>query len=496
MRLVLSFAVALSTAAATLTAAVPGALATPPPEMLRWKPCAKDPAVTAKAGPSPSLPKLECATLKVPLDYGDPRGRQIEVAVSRLASRKPALRRGVLLTNPGGPGVSGLAYPSILAASGLPQEVRDRYDIIGFDPRGIGRSTPVSCGLTQEQQDRGNLPAYTHTPGDVVREAQRAEQIAQRCAHSASAPLLPHIGTANTARDMDRIRAALGERRLSYIGTSYGTHLGAVYASMFPGRGDRIVLDSSLGPRGYDVRAMRRFGPGMEERFEDFAKYAAAHPAYGLGRTPRQVRATYFELAGRLEKEPVQGYDGIAFRALTFDRLYADANMQALAETWQKFDTGTPLPEQPPYPGVEQIMSARFAVICGDTAWPRTVREYQRNVAVDRERYPLLGGSSANIGPCAYWPGAWVRKPVRVSDRGPSNVLMVQNERDPGTPLAGARKMRQALGGRAVMVTADQGGHGAYLFGGNTCADSAVTTYLTTGKRPARDLACAAEPAE
>lgn len=495
MRRLLSLAVALSATAVTLTA-FPGASATPVTDALSWKPCAKGSEASAKAEASPSLPKLECATLEVPLDYGNPGGRRIELAVSRLASEKPAQRRGVLLTNPGGPGISGLAYPAILAASGLPQKVRDSYDIIGFDPRGIGRSTPVSCGLTQEQQDRGNLPSYAHAPGDVIREAGHARQIAQQCADSASAPLLPHIGTANTARDMDRIRAALGEQRLSYIGTSYGTHLGAVYASMFPKGGDRIVLDSSLGPGGYDAQAMRLFGPGIEKRFPDFAKYAASHPEYGLGTTPQQVRATYFELAERLEKEPVQGVNGIAFRGLTFDRLYTDAGMPALAESWQALDTGQPLPEQPPYPGVEQIMSARFAVICGDTKWPRTIREYQRNVAVDRKRYPMLGGSSANIGPCAYWPGKWVKEPVRVSDRGPSNVLIVQNERDPGTPLAGAQEMRRALGGRAVMVTADQGGHGAYLFGGNSCANSAVTTYLTTGQRPAQDLTCAAEPAK
>ncbi|MFD4787211.1 alpha/beta hydrolase [Streptomyces sp. NPDC058459] len=494
MRRVLSVVIALSATGVTL-AALPGASATQIPEALQWKSCAENPAAKAKADAAPQLPALECATLKVPLDYGDPNGRKIDIAVSRLASKAPAKRRGVLLTNPGGPGISGLTYPAILAASGLPQEVRDSYDIIGFDPRGIGRSTPVSCGLTQKQQDRGNLPSYAHTAGDVVREANRARQIASRCADSKSASLLPHIGTANTARDMDRIRVALGERRLSYMGTSYGTHLGAAYASMFPARGDRIVLDSNLGPGGYDVRAMRLFGPGLEKRFPDFAKYVASHPEYGLGKTPRQVRATYFKLARRLEKKPVEGVDGMAFRGLTFDRLYADASMPALAKSWQALNSGRPLPAEPPYPGVEQIMSARFAVICGDTTWPRTIREYQRNVAIDRKRYPMLGGSSANITPCAYWPGEWVKKPVRISDHGPSNVLMVQNERDPGTPLAGARQMRRALGKRAVMVTADQGGHGAYPFGRNTCANSAVTQYLTSGQRPARDLACAAEPA-
>lgn len=504
LRRITTLALALSATAASLTA-VPGAAAARTPEPLRWKPCAEEqaePAKDAKAAKDakgagvPELPPLECATLEVPLDHADPGGRQIEIAVSRLASEKPERRRGVLLTNPGGPGIGGLGYPAVLAASGLPQEVRDAYDLIGFDPRGVGRSNPVSCGLTQEQQDRGNFPAWAHTPGDVVREAGRARQIAERCAASPSAPLLPHIGTADVARDMDLIRAALGEDRVSYLGASYGTQLGAAYASLFPGRGDRIVLDSNLGPGGYDHRAMRMLARGLEDRFPDFAAYVAAHPEYGLGSTPGQVRATYQELARRLEREPVQGWDGTAFRGITFDRLYVDANMPELAKIWQALDTGGTVPEQPPFPGVEPFMSARFAVICGDSPWPRTIREYQRDVRADSRRYPLLGGTTANIGPCAYWPRSWVKEPVRVDDQGPSNVLLVQNERDPGTPLAGAQALRRAFGDRAVLVTADQGGHGVYPFGVNGCANEAVTTYLTTGQRPARNLACAAEPAE
>lgn len=504
LRRITTLALALSATAATLTA-VPGAAAARTPEPLRWKPCAEEQAEPAKDAEDaedaegakvPELPPLECATLEVPLDHADPGGRQIEIALSRLASEKPERRRGVLLTNPGGPGIGGLGYPAVLAASGLPQEVRDSYDLIGFDPRGVGRSTPVSCGLTQEQQDRGNFPSYARTPGDVVREAGRARQIAERCAASPSAPLLPHIGTADVARDMDLIRAALGEDRVSYLGASYGTQLGAAYASLFPGRGDRIVLDSNLGPGGYDHRAMRLLAHGLEDRFPDFAAYVAAHPEYGLGSTPGQVRATYQELARRLEREPVQGWDGTAFRGITFDRLYVDANMPELAKIWRALDTGGTVPEQPPFPGVEPFMSARFAVICGDSPWPRTIREYQRDVRADSRRYPLLGGSTANIGPCAYWPRSWVKEPVRVDGQGPSNVLLVQNERDPGTPLAGAKALRRALGDRAVLVTAGQGGHGVYPFGVNRCANDAVTTYLTTGQRPARDLACAAEPAE
>ncbi|MCQ8192710.1 alpha/beta hydrolase [Streptomyces rugosispiralis] len=487
-RKALSLAVAATAVAATAVAAtaMPGVSVAATPDTVRWGPCPE------KA----DSPRLQCSTLEVPLDYREPDGRRIEIAISRLASKKPSQRRGVLLTNPGGPGGTGLDYPALLAASKLPRKVLDSYDLIGFDPRGVGRSTPVTCDLTQEQQYRGNFPPYAHTAADVAREAGNARTIAEQCATSKTAEMLPHTTTANTARDMDRIRSALGEPKLSYLGHSYGSYLGAVYTTMFPTRSDRVVLDSNLGPGGYDVTAMRLFARGLEDRFPDFAAFVATHPEYGLGTTPEQVTAKFYDLAERLETKPVQGIDGNAFRGFTFDRLYSDALMPQLAEFWQALDTDRPVPSTPPLPNLENLMSARFSVICGDTRWPGTVREYQRNVAVDRQKYPMLGGSTAGIGPCAFWPDKRVEPPVRIGDRGPSNVLMAQNERDPGTPLAGAQKLRRAFGKRATMVTADQGGHGVYPFGANTCANEAVTAFLTHGQRPSRDLACAAEPSK
>ncbi|MEV8404113.1 alpha/beta hydrolase [Streptomyces niveus] len=483
--LALTFALAATAVAATTTV-IPGvSVAATPDTGLRWGPCPE--SITA--------PRLKCATLQVPLDYRHPDGRQIDLTISRLASEKPAQRRGVLMTNPGGPGGPGLSFPADLAASGLPQAVLDSYDIIGFDPRGVGTSTPVTCDLTQEQQERGNFAPYAHTDADVAREAGHARTIAKQCATSKTSWMLPHTTTANTARDMDRIRTALGERKLSYLGMSYGTYLGAAYAAMFPGRGDRIVLDSNLGPDGYDVTAMRQFARGMEDRFPDFAAYAAARPEYGLGSTPEQVKAKYYELVERLDAKPVDGIDGMMLRGMTFEYLYSDATLPLLAKNWQELDTGRPITALP-RPELENLMSSRFYVVCGDTRWPGKIRDYQRNAAVDRVKYPMLGGSTASINPCAYWPRERVEPPVKIGDRGPSNMLLVQNERDPGTPLAGAKKLRQALGQRATMVTADNGGHGVYPFARNTCVDDAVTTFLTDGQRPAGDLACAAEPKE
>ncbi|MFJ5262491.1 alpha/beta hydrolase [Streptomyces sp. NPDC088387] len=480
MRKRLSLVLAATAVAAT---ALPGVSVAATPDTLRWGPCPKD--VTA--------PRLQCSTLEVPLDHRHPDGRVIELTISRLASEHPERRRGVLLTNPGGPGGAGLDFPAVLAGAGLPQEVLDTYDVIGFDPRGVGHSTPVTCDLTPEQQARGNFPPYAHTPADVARAAGAARTVAEQCATSGTSWMLPHTTTANTARDMDRIRSALGEPRISFLGASYGTYLGAVYSTLFPGRGDRIVLDSNLGPGGYDITAMRNFARGLEDRFPDFARFASAHPDFDLGGTPRQVKAEFYELAERLDEQPVDGVDGTLFRGLTFGLLYSDATMPLLARSWQALDTGRPLPPQPSLPNPENLMAARFSVVCGDTRWPASVRSYQRDVAVDRLRYPMLGASTASIGPCAFWPRERVEPPVRIGDRGPSNVLMVQNERDPGTPLAGARQLRDTLGRRTVMVTADEGGHGVYPYGPNTCANNVVTEFLTTGQRPAHDLACAKE---
>ncbi|MET9094470.1 alpha/beta hydrolase [Streptomyces cyaneofuscatus] len=479
LALALAATAVVATWVAPASGATPNAAATAPAP-LTWGPC-----------PGANPPKqLQCGTLKVPLDYRDPGGRQIEIAVSRLPSQKPAQRRGVLLTNPGGPGGSGLGYPLALGA-GLPRAVLDTYDIIGMDPRGVGRSTPVTCGLTPSQLKRGAYPTYAHRPADVVREARYARGLAQQCAASGTAWMLPHTTTANTARDMDRVRTALGERRISFLGASYGTQLGAAYAELFPERGDRIVLDSVLGPRGYDVTAFRQLARGMEDRFPDFAAYASQHPEYGLGTTPAQVEATYAALTRRLDAEPQGDITGTLFRGLTLELLFSDARLPELAKMWQTLKAGKPYPFEPT-PDQENTAASRLHVLCADSRWPRHQLSYQLNVLVDRARYPKLGASTANITPCAFWPSEHREPPVRVGDQGPSNILLVQNERDPGTPLAGALRLRQALGQRARMVTADQGGHGVYPFGANTCANEATTTFLTTGKRPARDLRCAA----
>jgi pimeloyl-ACP methyl ester carboxylesterase len=366
--------------AALATAVIPGvslarsaASQDRPSSGIQWQECPPD------ISPVPIPDGMQCGTVKVPLDYRAPNGRTIEIAVSRLPSTKPEKRRGVLFTNPGGPS-PGQNYPAFLVATGLPQSVRDSYDVIGFDPRGIGRSTPVTCDLTTKQQEWGNLPPYARDAADVAKRAAEVKQMAAQCARSESSWMLPHTSTANTARDMDRIRAVLGESKISYAGSSWGTHLGAVFTTLFPDRSDRFVLDSNLGPGGWDYPSDRLYGRGVEDRFPDFAEYAAAnHREYGLGRTPAAVTAKYAELAARLDEKPVetpQGrYDGAGFRLINLAMLYNPAQLPALATIWRALDTGQ---QPPPLPGdgkdAENQISARYYIICNDSRWPSAGR--------------------------------------------------------------------------------------------------------------------------
>ncbi|MGW7533955.1 alpha/beta hydrolase [Amycolatopsis sp. NPDC054798] len=473
-------------AAAALTATAVPAYATPSKSSVNWGACPADVA----------SPLLRCASLEVPLDYRHPDGKKISIAISRLPSGNAAKRRGVLLFNPGGPGGPGLAFPLIWAQLGAPASLLAEYDLIGFDPRGVEHSNPVSCELKPEQLSF--TPKYAHNREEVVRASEAAKQVAAQCASSASASILPYVTTANTARDMDRIRAALGEQKISYFGLSYGTYLGGVYASLFPDRTDRVVLDSVVGPTGVDITTARRFAEGMQDRFPDFAKWAAARNSiYALGTTPAEVTANFFQLADKLDQHPAGRIDGSAFRMVTHSLTYQTLTFPRLAQAWQALlsnpapaaESLRPLLADP----VQSQRSTMLSVICGDNAWPRQISTYQRNVAEDRVTYPMIGGATANVWPCARWSYQPVEPPVQFSDQGPSNLLLVQNTRDPATPLSGALETREAFGDRARLVTVEQGGHGVGIPFLNGCGFAAVTDFLVHGIRPETDKYCGAE---
>jgi len=275
------------------------------------------------------------------VDHTDPDGDGIDLMISRPASTNPDKRRGTLMLNPGGPGGSGLTQPAFLVSQGMPASVLDNYDLIGMDTRGIGRSAPVGCGFTLEGPYFANIPPYAGDDAAVTAQAGVARQVAEQCAREDSEGVLRHLTTANTARDLDRIRAALGEERTSFLGYSYGTAPGAASTSMFPERSDRIVLDSNIGDTHLDQDGMRRYAIGTEQTLPDFARWAAArHESYGLGRTSAQVRRTYLALAARLDKVPVAGVDGSLLRQLTFAYLFKELRYPQLAQQWQALMSG------------------------------------------------------------------------------------------------------------------------------------------------------------
>ncbi|MBK1784109.1 alpha/beta fold hydrolase [Prauserella sp. ASG 168] len=469
------------------------AVADEPATRVKWGPCPED--VVAGAAPT----QLECGTVTVPLDYSTPDGEQIELTISRLASTKPDKRRGVLMLNPGGPGGSGLTQPAFLVSRGLPNSVMDSYDVIGMDTRGVGHSTKMGCGFTVDTEYGGNLPVYAPDDAAVTEQARIAKDVAEQCAKNDDR--LKHLSTENTARDLDRIRAALGEEKTSYLGYSYGTALGATYASLFPERTDRVVLDSNLGDTHLGRDGLRRYALGMEDTFPDFAMWAAArHETYGLGSTPEQVRETYFELAERLDEHPMPGIDGAQFRSATLGLLYQRMQYGELAQTWQYVldaEEGAAPPEPDaaadaaPSPS-DNAWSVLLAVTCNDVEWAEDVDTYRSAVAEDREKYPMYGAAAANIQPCAFWAHERTEPPVAINDEGPANILIMQNKRDPVTPHRNGELMREKFEDRSRLVSADESGHGTYLLSDNSCALNIGTSYLVDGELP-KDQVCQAD---
>ncbi|MBY6412309.1 alpha/beta fold hydrolase [Rhodococcus sp. BP-252] len=461
-----------------------------PPD-LQWSSC-PDGVENPETGPA----RLQCATVPVPLDYDDPDGETIDLTISRLPSKNPDARRGSLMLNPGGPGGTGLDQPIFLSEREIPQELLDTYDLIGMDTRGIGHSSPISCGFTPDVEYYGAVPPYAFDEAAFDQQANTAEEVATRCAANDDGRT-QHVTTANMARDLDRIRAALGDDKGNFLGYSYGTALGAAYASMFPDTSDRIVLDSNIGDTHLDQDGMRRYGLGMEDTFPDFAKWAAArNDQYGLGSTPEEVRDTYFAIADKLDRTSVEGTDGRLFRLSTFVTLYNPASYESAAQSWIAFRDGTP-DDAPLAVGaaasqMDNNWSVFLAVTCNDVEWPSDPAAYEQAVEEDRRKNPLFGAAAANIMPCAYWQIEQTEPPVQVENDGPTNVLVAQHQRDPVTPLRGGELIHEKFGDRSRFLSVDGSGHGVYALGKNTCAQDVITDYLVDGIMPEQDMTCPA----
>ncbi|WP_405396122.1 alpha/beta hydrolase [Streptomyces microflavus] len=485
---------AAPSAASSPSAAKGGALDRYTKQKPKWKRC-------EAAAPA----EFQCATIKVPLDYRAPGGKRIDLAISRISSTGPGKRHGVLLSNPGGPGGQGIYMPLALQEE-LPEAALRKYDLIGFDPRGVGRSTPVTCDLTPEEENW--LRPYKKET--FTKDVAWARKVADKCREKSGA-VLPHITTRNTARDVDLLRAVLGEKKISYLGYSYGTYLGAVYTQLFPGRADRFVLDSAVDPARAWRGMVQWWAEGAEPAFDRWTGWAAARSeTYGLGDTPKKVDRTFWELVARADEQPIEldgllitgddirgGMRGAVFSPQSATEAFVELKKAADSETASAKklaaftgSAGTGAAREAAEVPQDNMTASFWAVVCGDNsaAWPRNPERYRQDAIADKGRYPLFGDFASSIKPCAFWNRS-VEPATEVDNKAGS--LIVQNEWDSQTPLPSAQALHKDLK-RSRMVTVLGGeGHGVYP-SGNACTDGTVTGYLLTGKLPAKDVTCRA----
>ncbi|MER7054377.1 alpha/beta hydrolase [Streptomyces sp. NPDC000351] len=473
-------------AAGTVTAAPAGASAPHPvgvPHAAEpnWEKCGTD-----------DYPSLQCASLTVPLDHARPDGKQITLALSRVPHTSEKYQ-GPLLVNPGGPGGSGLTLAGFVASS-LPAEVAAQYDVIGFDPRGVGRSEPaLNCRPGHFDPVRpDSLPT---TPAVERANLARVKSFAESCGEK-YADVLPYIDTVGTARDMDAIRRAVGASRISYFGYSYGTYLGAVYAKLHPGRVRRLALDSVVDPTDVWHDANISQDLAFQDRHRDFLAWTAEHDgAYGLGSDPRRIEAAWYGMRTALVKKPAGGKVGASELEDTFlPGAYYNGYWPYLAEAFAAYvndgDTGPLVEAYENFGAVDAAgdngYSVYTAVECRDAGWPRDWDEWRDTNWGVYEKAPFMAWNNAWYNaPCAFWPTD-SRRPVDVTNHELPPALLFQATGDAATPYEGALTAHRLLRGSSLVVEEGGGNHGITL-SGNTCLDEHLAAYLADGTVPRRD---------
>ncbi|MEU1780104.1 alpha/beta fold hydrolase [Streptomyces abikoensis] len=447
-----------------------------------------------------ALAGLECAELTVPLDYADPTGRTLTLGLVRAPAAAPERRRGVLLIGPGDDlGNRGTLLGAQLARA-LPKEVLARYDVVAFDHRFMGRSSPVVCGLEPEERFW-----VFHQPRDFAHEVRFQAEVAAKVAEHAL-DVLPFANSRNIARDMEVVRGALGEERLSYLGYSYGTYLGAVWTQMFGEHADRVVLDSLCSPDWVWRGLFTDFPPNGERALGRWTRWAARHhDELALGATPPEVRASYDRLLARVDAgQPVtvNGFplDRTLARLIVVGMLNSDLNYAHLGDILRSAVHGAPLtPATLTFlatmfgqPKEESGTVAQLAILAGDWSWPRRLGPYERDMARAAREYPFTGAALSGIKATAFWP---VPPSEPVTRLGAGNrarsVLLVQSAEDMSTPHAAAVRMHEVLRHNSRLVTvADTAHHRVFPFYGNPGADELATAYLVDGTLPRTDVVC------
>ncbi len=459
---------------APIPAAETGALATITPA----------PTTTAPAQPlawSQCGVQFECADLRVPLDYSEPDGATITLALVRHRSGDPTQRIGSIVVNPGGPGASGVEAVRQNSTRFTP-EVMARFDIVGFDPRGVGQSSAVHCLETRPELNH----AFPADESDVAEFVHSAKAVAAAC-QANSGDLLPYVGTESVAADLDRIRAALGDDTLTYVGSSYGTLIGALYAEMFPTHIRAMVLDGPVDPSLDMAEFITGQAIGSQRQLDKFLAGCAAETGCAF-HSDGNPGAAFDALMERFAEGPIGGVTaqvawGAVYWELTVDdtrRLAADLQAASLGDT-------TPLEDAAGWMFEPYALDAYEAVNCADYRAPRTPEGFAE-MAADAVRVAPDFGAAVAYGyfDCVYWPYESERDSMRVTAGGAKPILVIAATGDPATPYEWGQSLASQLSS-GVLVTRDGDGHTSLE---NWCIAQLAESYLLTLATPEPGTTC------
>ncbi|AJT65426.1 hypothetical protein T261_3762 [Streptomyces lydicus] len=446
---------------------------------------------------------FECATMKAPLDYGKPgSGTDIKLAVARKKATGPGARIGSLMVNPGGPGGSAIDYLQQYAPQ--PAAVRARYDMVAMDPRGVARSSPVQC-LSNKQMDRFTQTDQTPDSAAEVNTLTTAYRNFSKACEARSGKLLGHVSTIEAARDMDMLRALLHDKKLTYVGASYGTFLGATYAGLYPSRTGRLVLDGAMDP-ALDSRTVNiNQTAGFNTAFTAFATDCIKRKGCPLGnKSAEDAGRNLSAFFKKLDAHPVETGEA---RKLTeslattgvIAAMYDEGSWPTLRQYLAQAQKGNgrglltlsdSYYERDAEGRYANQMYANPAVNCLDLPPAFTTAGQVRAAApAFRKASPVFGDAFAWAAlNCAYWPVKPTAGAHRIEAKGAAPIVVVGTTRDPATPYTWAKSLARQLSS-ATLLTYEGDGHTAYGRGSD-CIDTAINTYLLEGTAPAKNKRC------
>jgi pimeloyl-ACP methyl ester carboxylesterase len=500
-RLVAAGAVTVLLLAAVLLARSPGS--GPQRAEPASRPSAPAPSTPAPSAPSP--PDLtwtpcgegfSCTTLDVPVDEDDPALGTVPLALTRLPAADPANRVGSIVVNPGGPGLSAVDALQATWAQVLPV-VRERFDLVAFDPRAVGRSAPLRCATTVELDRAFALDPSPDDPGELAALVEANAALATACARSAGR-LLGHLGTDDAVADLERVRVAVGDERLTYLGYSYGTTIGAAYLDRFPDRVRAMVLDSPFPPSLTWDEVLTGQATGFERALEAFLEDCEQTSCAFRGAVRGDLGQAYDRLVARVDGAPLPGDASrelgpgelfLAVLAALYDRESGWPALAAGLAAAQQGD-GAPLlaladsylgrgPE-----GYSNVNEASLAVGCSDRQYPDDPAAYVALADELEQQAPRFGQAVALTGTvCAAWPAGPQERPEPVRAEGAPPVLVIGTTGDPATPYDWAVELAERLES-GVLLTHRGQGHTVYGVDGPPCVVEAVDDYLFTLEVP------------